>query len=327
MTATVSTLFKPLNIWTHQFVEGDPKLPVVSMLLIQRAAGEREDFVYRNLRHAFVDDPETQDHLKARLDAHLRGAEVPDEAAQYLDECDPAMLVLDWGDEHEGDGLTLAEAMAMEQVGSDLWQLADGRKLHFLYTRAISSDDSEKVRAVYVGDQAITPLMEQIARDHLDDNFWNDHPKFPKADWAAEAENGDTWQSYPIWLIGQIEQAASEAEDEEADAGSVESRYLVADYWQHFTTPPAARIGQFITVRFVFDRETEAITHMERQTMVEEGRGRNVAWEQADAQTIADVENNLLHHSEVLYSHQPEATAAWSVNNTDELPSWAQDRS
>lgn len=29
---------------------------------------------------------------------------------------------------------------------------------------------------------------------------WDDHPTFPRADWAAEIANGDTWLGYPQWV-------------------------------------------------------------------------------------------------------------------------------
>lgn len=300
------------NIWSWQFVDGESGRPVISAVLIQihpKVKGKNY-FYYRQLRHAFSDNEDAQDHLRRHVACQLAGEPTPPETveffAKYGDE-----LVLDWGDEFESEGLTLAELAGMRQVDPDMWQLEDGRKLKFAYTRTVGSPETastltgvaqDAVKKVYVGNRAITPLMEAIVAEHLGGSFWNEHPTYPRSDWAEEAMNGDTWQSYPIWLLVKLEMDAAD------EAGSEKPRYLVSEGWGHLFGP-----GNHETiVRFVFDRAESRIIFME---YLEAGH-----WHAASSSNIAEVQDSLLNaNSEALTTPDD-----YGCTNSDALPEWAQ---
>lgn len=97
------------------------------------------------------------------------------------------------------------------------------------------------------------------------------------------------------------------AGDDDDDAGD-EPRYLVSECWGHLFGPGSSETD----VRFVYDRKTERIIAMQAQN----------AWKWVDcsAAETADVEDSLkTANHEAL--EDPEA---WDLEETDELPAWAQ---
>lgn len=92
----------------------------------------------------------------------------------------------DYDSEHEAE-----ICLAMWEAARDLdrWLSKGG----FLPTDWARSADDDLLDNIALGNR------EALTAAGLESG-WDDHPSFPRADWAAEVANGDTWLGYPQWV-------------------------------------------------------------------------------------------------------------------------------
>jgi hypothetical protein len=111
------------NFFELPFMHPNSEWPLIRTILIADSLKEEE----RGIR-TYHDIHTVNEELFAVLAKESRGEELDEDDNGWLENGDDE-IILDWGDEYEGEGLTVDDLRGLKQVGDGIWQLTDGRKL------------------------------------------------------------------------------------------------------------------------------------------------------------------------------------------------------
>lgn len=111
------------NFFDLPFMHPNTEWPLIATVLIADSLKEEE----RGVR-TYHDIHAVHEELFAVLAKEARGEKLDEDDNDSLENGDDE-IILDWGDECEGEGLTVDDLRGLKQVGDGIWQLTDGRKL------------------------------------------------------------------------------------------------------------------------------------------------------------------------------------------------------
>jgi hypothetical protein len=110
------------NFFELPFMHPSTEWPLIDTVLVADSLEEEKTARTYHELHTVCD--ETLEILAREA----RGDKLDEDDLAYLENSEDD-IILDWGDEYEGEGLMLSELRGIKQVGDGVWQLKDGRKL------------------------------------------------------------------------------------------------------------------------------------------------------------------------------------------------------
>lgn len=109
------------NFFELPFLHPSSEWPLVEKVLIAYSLEDEG----RGLRY-FQDVHQIDEDIFEILAREARGEALDEDDLETLEGA-AEEITLDWGDEYEGEGLTVAELRSIKQISDTAWQLADGR--------------------------------------------------------------------------------------------------------------------------------------------------------------------------------------------------------
>lgn len=112
------------NFFELPFMHPNTEWPLITTVLIA------DSLEQESKSRTFHDLHMVNEEMLELLAKDARG-ELDEEEEELLDSAEEENdeLVLDWGDEYEGEGLYVGDLRGIKHVANGVWQLADGRKL------------------------------------------------------------------------------------------------------------------------------------------------------------------------------------------------------
>jgi hypothetical protein len=127
------------NFFELPFMHPQSDYPLITTVLVADSLEEeKRSRTFHELRHI-------NEELVELLAKDARG-ELDEDEEELLDSAEEENdeLVLDWGDEYEGEGLYVGDLRGIKHVQDGVWQLNDGRKLE-----------------LYASGKVVVPLQKQ----------------------------------------------------------------------------------------------------------------------------------------------------------------------